>query len=122
VADNSYGPKKIPLFKENAMAKWDLVCRPKEQGGLGVLNLILQNKALLIKNLYKFYNHHDIPWVNLIWHAYYRNSNTPHGCQPKGSFWWKDCLELLDIYKNLPECSIGSEIPSNYGKTNGRIE
>jgi hypothetical protein len=35
------------------LAKWDLVCRPKYQGGLGVLNLRLQNQALLMKNIYQ---------------------------------------------------------------------
>ena len=48
------------------LASWDMICRPKEQGGLGVLNLRVQNQALLLKNLYKFYNHMDIPWVNLL--------------------------------------------------------
>lgn len=56
--------------KGNCLIKWEKVCRPKEAGGLGVLNLRDQNKALLMKNLYKFYNQQDIPWVNLLWKAY----------------------------------------------------
>jgi hypothetical protein len=52
--------------KGSALVAWSKICRPKEQGGLGVLNLTIQNKALLLKNLHKFYNKHDIPWVNLI--------------------------------------------------------
>jgi hypothetical protein len=51
----------------SALISWDKVCRPKVQGGLGVLHLQTQNKALLLKNLHKFYNREDIPWVNLIW-------------------------------------------------------
>jgi hypothetical protein len=39
------------------LASWEMICRPKDQGGLGVLDLRIQNKALLIKNLHKFYNH-----------------------------------------------------------------
>jgi hypothetical protein len=54
----------------NALISWGKVCRPKNQGGLVVLNLSIQNKALLFKNLDKFYNRHDVPWVNLIWEAY----------------------------------------------------
>jgi hypothetical protein len=69
------------------MIREELVCRPKEQGGLGVLNLRVQNQALLITNIYKLYNHHDIPWVNLIWQAYYNDIGSPHGCQNKDSFW-----------------------------------
>jgi hypothetical protein len=33
----------------NALAAWSMVCRPKCHGGLGILNLELQNKALLLK-------------------------------------------------------------------------
>jgi hypothetical protein len=39
----------------NALAAWSMVCRPKCHGGLGILNLELQNKALLLKQLHKFY-------------------------------------------------------------------
>lgn len=35
--------------------------KPKEKGGLGVLNLSLQNDALLMKHLHKFYNRANIP-------------------------------------------------------------
>jgi hypothetical protein len=38
----------------NALISSDKVCRPKDRGGLGVLNLQTQNKALLLKNLHKF--------------------------------------------------------------------
>jgi hypothetical protein len=52
--------------KGSALVAWKKNCRPKTQGGLGVLDLNIQNKALLLKNLHKFYNRHDIPWVQLI--------------------------------------------------------
>jgi hypothetical protein len=29
---------------------------PKEQGGLGIINVRIQNTALLLKHLHKFYN------------------------------------------------------------------
>ena len=47
----------------NAKAAWPLVTRSKIEGGLGVLDLKTQNEALLIKNLHKFFNKTDIPWV-----------------------------------------------------------
>ena len=60
-----------------AMVAWSTVCRPKIQGGLGVIDIFVQNKALLLKNLHKFYNRHNIPWVNLIWESYYSNDSLP---------------------------------------------
>jgi len=43
-----------------------MVCLPKEEGGLGVLNLKTQNEAMLLKNLHKFFNKVDTPWMQLI--------------------------------------------------------
>jgi len=37
-----------------------MVCKPKEEGGLGVLDLQKQNEALLMKKLDKFLNRRDI--------------------------------------------------------------
>ena len=45
--------------------------KPKDKGGLGVINLRLQNDVLLLKQLHKFYNKEDVPWVRLVWDAYY---------------------------------------------------
>jgi hypothetical protein len=89
-----------------ALVSWDKICRPKNQGGLGVLNLSVQNNALLIKNLHKFFNKRDIPWVNMIWDSYYGNGALPSGRQ-EGSFWWKAHLKLIDPYKGMGKCKIG---------------
>ena len=48
-----------------------LVCIPMDSGGLGVLNLSIQNEGLLLKHLHKFFNRWDIPWVHLVWERYY---------------------------------------------------
>ena len=57
--------------KGKNLVQWDKVCLSKKAGGLAVLNLREHNKALLMKNLYKFYNCADLPWVDLLWKAYY---------------------------------------------------
>ena len=35
-----------------------------------MLDMFVRNKALLMKNLHKFYNRANIPWVYLIWESY----------------------------------------------------
>lgn len=55
-----------------------MVCTPKEEGGLGVINLEKQNEALVLKNLDKFFNKKDIPWVSLVWEKHYSNGKLPN--------------------------------------------
>lgn len=59
-------------------AAYKMVCKPKDEGGLGVIDIEKQNKALLIKNFHKFFNKIDFPWVNLIWEKHYRNGKLPN--------------------------------------------
>jgi hypothetical protein len=51
---------------KKSLAAWDMVCKPKQSGGLGIVDFQKQNAALLIKFLDKFNNHKDVPWVKLI--------------------------------------------------------
>jgi hypothetical protein len=61
---------------------------------------------LLPKNVHKFYSRKDLPWVNLIWLAYYRNGKLPNKPN-KGSFWWKSIMKLLDTYKGIAHVTAG---------------
>jgi hypothetical protein len=91
-------------YSMNALAAWSKVCRPRHCGGLGVKNLELQNKALLMKQLHKFYSHADTPWVKLVWSLY--GDNVPHTKTGKGSFWWKDIFSLVGEYRSISRSKI----------------
>jgi hypothetical protein len=65
------------------LAAWKLATRPNKEGGMGILNLETQNDALLLKNLHKFFNKADLPWVQLIWANYYKNDKLPNH-RPRG--------------------------------------
>jgi hypothetical protein len=88
----------------NALAAWSMVCRPKQHGGLGVLNLELQNKALLLKQLHKFYSRDPTPWVTLVWSLY--GNGVPHAMPKRGSFWWKDIFGLVEDYRSVTRCQV----------------
>lgn len=83
-----------------------MVMKPKEKGGLSVLNLNVQNDALLLKHLHKFYNKMDIPWVKLVWSKYYEDK-IPHATREVGSFWWKDVLRLSTLFRGIARCTVG---------------
>jgi len=70
VIENIDRTRKQCLWRGNSEQKkggnlvaWQTVQMPKNKGGLGVINLCLQNDALLLKHLDKFYNKVDVPWV-----------------------------------------------------------
>jgi hypothetical protein len=83
----------------NPQVAWDKVCRPKNKGGLGVLNLKIHNTTLLFKFIHKFYDREYIPWVNLIWANHYSGGKIPHAYPKTGSFWWKDVFRLVDYFR-----------------------
>lgn len=96
-----------------------MVCKPKEKGGLGIINLEIQSKALLLKHMHRFYNRHDIPWIKLIWSKYYRE-NIPHAAAECGSFWWKDIMRLVTDFRGVVAAQLGEGDTSlffgkNYG-------
>lgn len=84
-----------------------MVCKPKKKGGLGVIDLQLWNKALLMKILHKFYNNHDLPRVKLIRCCYY-NNGVPHAVNKCGSFWWRDVMSFVTDFRGISAASLGS--------------
>ena len=89
----------------NSLAAWNLVCRPKKHGGLSVLDINIQNMALLLKFLHS-YNKKDIPWCKLIWSTYYEEV-IPHTAESCGSFWWRDLMSLNDVYRGIDRVNVG---------------
>lgn len=92
--------------KGGNLVAWLTVMKPKEKGGLGVINLRLQYDALLLKQLNKFYNKVDTPWVHLVCSKYYEGK-VPHECRELGSFWWRDVMCLNVIYRGIARCTLG---------------
>jgi hypothetical protein len=85
---------------KQSLAAWELVCKPKLKGGLGIVNFQKQNAALLIKFLDKFYNKNALPWVDLIWFAHYQGK-VPHEEKLCGSFWWRDIMKHVDNFRGV---------------------
>jgi hypothetical protein len=104
------------------LAAWSLATRPKKEGGLGIINLHTQNDALLLKNLHKFFNMHDYPWVKLLWDNYYSDGNLPDQ-RPRGSFWWRAILKLLDKFKGIAMVQIqnGATVSLWHDLWNGQL-
>lgn len=91
--------KRIDVFRKHCLwrrnevnagkppqAAWQMCCKTKEEGGLGIIDIGEQNKALLLKNLDKFFNSKEVPWVQMVWEKYYPEGKLPCNSR-KGSFW-----------------------------------
>lgn len=89
-----------------ALIAWKTICKPKQWGGQGILDISIHNKALMMKNLHKFFNKVDLPWIKLIWEKYYP-SQLPHS-RMVGSSWWRNHLKLIPLFKQHSSCKLGN--------------
>jgi hypothetical protein len=51
--------------KKYRLTKWSIMCQPKDQGGLGIQNLEIQDKCLLCKLIFKLINE-DVLWRTIL--------------------------------------------------------
>jgi hypothetical protein len=91
---------------KQSLAAWDMVCKLKNAGGMGIVDFQKHNAALLIKFLDKFYNKANLPWVHLLWSEYYLEA-VPHAGNMVGSFWWKDVLKQVDNFRGISSLKPG---------------
>jgi hypothetical protein len=81
----------------------------KRRRGLGVVNLSVQNNALLLKQLDKFYRKVDVQWVRLIWQKYYQNA-VPHLARKKGHFGERTFSDFVFFIEELQSACLPGEI------------
>jgi hypothetical protein len=56
--------------RKKPLVAWSNICMPKLEGGLGIVNLSIWNKALMMKNLWNIHDKKDTLWVKWISHFY----------------------------------------------------
>jgi hypothetical protein len=99
-----YWQRKKSPNSVNDLVVWSVVCKPKCVGGLGIINLEIQNNALLLKQLHKIYNKEIIPWVNLVLSLY--GPGALHAQSSRGSFWCKDIFSFTSDYRSITHNNI----------------
>jgi len=78
------------------LARWDILCRPKDQGGLGILDLELQNKCLLAKWLVNLLNSEGT-WQTLLTNKYLSSKTlTQVMAKPNDSHFWRGLMRIKD--------------------------
>jgi hypothetical protein len=60
--------------KKYRLTRWNIICRPKDQGGLGVEVLEIKNKCLLSKWLFKLLTEQGV-WKDVMQNKYLRSKS-----------------------------------------------
>lgn len=77
--------------------KWDLICKPKEEGGLGVKDLEKFNWALLGKWTWRLLQEDHKLWSKIIRSKYKRRTTTSIR---NHSIWWRDLNNITNNSSN----------------------
>jgi hypothetical protein len=84
--------------KKYRLTRWNMVCRPKDQGGLGIEVLELKNKCLLSKWLFKILTEEGM-WQQLITNKYIKNQTLAQvETKPSDSPFWKGLMHVKDDF------------------------
>ena len=97
------------LKRKYRLAKWDIICRPKDQGGLGIENLEIKNRCLLSKWLWKLSTENDAMWAQIL-HAKYLQKKTLSQVtvRPTDSPFWKGLMKVKQAFFNRMRFAIGN--------------
>jgi hypothetical protein len=94
--------------KKYRLTKWNVICRPKEQGGLGVEVLELKNKSLLSKWLYKIMNEEGV-WQEILQNKYLKTKTLSQvSAKPTDSPIWKGLMYVKDEFFSRGTMVIGN--------------
>ena len=85
----------------------EVVCTPKDQRGLGVLNLDVHNKCLLSKWLFKLLNRDGV-WQQLLKNKYLRDKTlTQVQYMPGDSQFWAGLMKVKDEFLSMGRFDLG---------------
>ncbi|GJV71895.1 RNA-directed DNA polymerase, eukaryota, reverse transcriptase zinc-binding domain protein [Tanacetum coccineum] len=103
---------KSDSSKGIASMAWKDVCRPKEQGGLGLKSLSVMNHALMIKHLWNIASKKDSLWVK--WLSIYRiKGNRIWNLKVKKNFSW-NLMQILSLRDSIRR-NVGYKIGNREG-------
>ena len=74
------------MDKKPHLVKWSTVCANKRNGGLGVRDLSMLNRALLCKWIWRFANEKNALWRNVIHWKFGEERGGWFSCAFRGAF------------------------------------
>jgi hypothetical protein len=93
--------------KKYRLSKWNIVCRPKDQGGLGIEVLEIKNKCLLSKWLFKLLNEEGM-WQQILRNKYLMHKTLSQvEAKPTDSPFWKGLMRVKKLLFSHGHFKIG---------------
>jgi hypothetical protein len=90
------------------MAKWEMVSRPKDQGGLGIINTKIMNESLLVKWIWKIHLQADDLWYKILKAKYLGDNGFFDSTGAGGSQFWKGLHKVKHLFKWGASFTIGN--------------
>ncbi|GKA68734.1 hypothetical protein Tco_0768651, partial [Tanacetum coccineum] len=96
------------MKRGRAKVSWDLVCRLRIEGGLGIRRLDFFNKALMVSHIWNLISLKDSLWVKWI-HTYKLKDRSfwDVPCRGNLTWGWRKVLQLRPLIKEFDWCRIG---------------
>jgi hypothetical protein len=92
------------------LSKWNILCRPKDQGGLGIEVLELKNKCLLSKWLFILLSEEGM-WQQLVHNKYLKNKTLARvEDKPNDSHFWKGLMHVKHEFSKRGFFKVGNEM------------
>ncbi|KAJ3697089.1 hypothetical protein LUZ61_000794 [Rhynchospora tenuis] len=93
----------------HCLVNWAKCCLPRKCGGLGILNLIIQNQALLMKWLWKLKLEPNSTWTSSVQLLYGTTDIAALSDETRVSLAFKDILSFKDFFIASTSCVGGSQ-------------
>lgn len=98
IRGNFYWQGAEDKFKYH-MLKWEAVARPKEYGGLGIINTRIMNECLIVKWIWKIVAGDNSIWCRLLWAKYCKNRDF-FSSRSGGSYeFWKGLHKVKHLFQ-----------------------
>ena len=96
------------------LTKWEIICRPKDQGGLSIEVLELKKLCLLSKWLFKLLNEEGV-WQELIHNKYLQNKTLSQAtAKPFDSPFWKGLMKVKEDFFSRGSFTIGNGMNTSF--------
>ena len=88
--------------------KWEVLCKPKLEGGLGFKDLCKFNETMLAKQIWRLTYDTESLFYKVFEAKYFPNGNVFEASSASGSFAWKSILRSKNLIERNARCRIGN--------------